>query len=214
MGSLYFPYGEQELAYLKRKDKKLAAVIERVGPIQRAVDGDLFSSVIHHIIGQQISTKAQQTIWAKLIVGLGAITPDVILACGRDRLQAFGTTWKKADYILDFAQKVQSRAFDIEALNGMTDGGAIAALCSLKGIGVWTAEMILLFCLQRPNVFSYGDLAIQRGVRIVYRHKELPRERFERYRRRFSPYCSTASLYFWAVAGGAVPELTDPAGKE
>ena len=96
----------------------------------------------------------------------------------------------------------------------MTDEEAIAALASLKGIGVWTAEMILLFCLQRPNIFSYGDLAIQRGVRMVYRHKELPRERFERYRRRFSPYCSTASLYFWAVAGGAVPELTDPAAKK
>lgn len=214
MEPLYFPYGERELAYLKRKDKKLAAVIERVGPIQRAVDGGLFSSVVHHILGQQISTKAQQTIWAKLTGELGAITPDTILACGRDRFQAFGTTWKKADYILDFAQKVQSGAFDIEALNGMTDEEAIAALASLKGIGVWTAEMILLFCLQRPNIFSYGDLAIQRGVRMVYRHKELPRERFERYRRRFSPYCSTASLYFWAVAGGAVPELTDPAAKK
>ncbi|HIU10912.1 MAG TPA: DNA-3-methyladenine glycosylase 2 family protein [Candidatus Avidehalobacter gallistercoris] len=214
MGSLYFQYGEQELAYLKSKDKKLAAVIERVGPIKRAVDGDLFSSVLHHIIGQQISTKAQQTIWTKLTAELELITPDTILACGRDRLQAFGTTWKKADYILDFAQKVQSGKFGIEALNGMTDAEAIAALCSLKGIGVWTAEMILLFCFQRPNIFSYGDLAIQRGVRMVYRHKELPKERFERYRRRFSPYCSTASLYFWAVAGGAVPELTDPAAKK
>ena len=214
MESLYFQYGEREIAYLKSKDKKLAAVIEQLGHIERAVDGDLFSSVVHHIIGQQISTKAQQTIWAKLTTELRAITPGTILACGRDRLQAFGTTWKKIDYILDFAQKVQSGQFDIEALNGMTDEEAIAALCSLKGIGVWTAEMILLFCLQRPNIFSYGDLAIQRGVRMVYRHKELPRERFERYRRRFSPYCSTASLYFWAVAGGVIPELTDPAVKK
>ena len=118
------------------------------------------------------------------------------------------------DYILDFAQKVQSGQFDIEALNTMTDEEAIAALSSLKGIGVWTAEMILLFCLQRPNIFSYGDLAILRGVRMVYRHKELPKERFERYRKRLSPYCSTAGLYFWAVAGGAVSELTDPAAKK
>ena len=118
------------------------------------------------------------------------------------------------DYILDFAQKVRSGQFDVERLHSMTDDEAIAALSSLKGIGVWTAEMILLFCLQRPNIFSYGDLAIQRGIRMVYRHKELPRERFERYRKRFSPYCSVASLYFWAVAGGAVPELTDPAAKK
>lgn len=214
MGTAYFLYGEKEITYLKSKDKKLAAIIEQVGHIERAVDNDLFSSVVHHIIGQQISTKAHKSIWAKLNTELGVISPNTILTCGRDRLQAFGTTWKKVDYILDFAQKVQSGQFDIEALNTMTDEEAIAALSSLKGIGVWTAEMILLFCLQRPDIFSYGDLAILRGVRMVYRHKELPRERFERYRKRFSPYCSTASLYFWAVAGGAVPELTDPAAKK
>lgn len=209
-----FLYGEKEISYLKSKDSKLAAIIEQVGHVERAVDDDLFSSVIHHIIGQQISTKAQQTIWAKLTTELGILTPNILLACGRERLQAFGTTWKKVDYMLDCAQKIQSGQFDMEALHTMTDKEAIAALSSLQGIGIWTAEMILLFCLQRPDIFSYGDLAIQRGIRMVYRHKELSRERFERYRKRFSPYCSVASLYFWAVAGGAVPELTDPATKK
>ena len=97
----YFLYGKKEIAYLKSKDIKLAAIIEQVGRIERAVDDDLFSSVIHHIIGQQISTKAQQTIWAKLTTELGAITPNTLLACGRERLQAFGTTWKKVDCMLD-----------------------------------------------------------------------------------------------------------------
>ena len=69
----------------------------------------------------------------------------------------------------------------------------------------------MLFSLQRPDVFSFGDLAIHRGLRMVYRHKKVSRERFEVYRRRFSPYCSVASLYLWAVAGGALPELADPA---
>ena len=94
------------------------------------------------------------------------------------------------------------------------DEEVILELSALKGIGVWTAEMLLLFCLQRPNVFSYGDLAILRGMRMVYRHKEIDRARFERYRKRFSPYCSIASLYFWAVSGGALPELTDPAAPK
>ena len=200
----YFPYGETEIKYLKSRDKRLAAVIEQVGHIDRAVDDDLFSSVVHHILGQQISTKAQQTIWGRFVTELEAVTPDTLLNCGREHLQAFGTTWKKVDYILDFAQKVQSGEFDIDALNTMPDEKAITVLASLNGIGVWTAEMILLFCLQRPNIFSYGDLAIQRGVQMVYHHRELPRDRFERYRRRFSPYCSVASLYFWAVAGGAI----------
>ena len=104
-----------------------------MGRIERAVDDDLFSSVIHHIIGQQISTKAQQTIWAKLTTELGAITPNTLLACGRERLQAFGTTWKKVDCMLDCAQKIQSGQFDIEALNTMTDEGGHRRIVLLEG---------------------------------------------------------------------------------
>ena len=96
----------------------------------------------------------------------------------------------------------------------MSDDEAIRALSELRGIGVWTAEMILLFSLQRENIFSYDDLAIQRGLRMLYRHKRIDRALFEKYRRRFSPYCSVASLYLWAVSGGAIPELSDPAPKK
>ena len=207
----YFTYGEKETAYLGRKDKKLGEVIVRVGHIDRPVDSDLFASVVHHIIGQQISTKAQQTIWKRLKDRLEEVTADSLLAAGREEIQALGTTFKKADCILDFASRVKSGSFDIEAVGKMSDEDAIDALSSLKGVGIWTAEMILLFCLERPNVFSFGDLAILRGMRMVYRHREITRERFEKYRRRLSPYCSIASLYFWAVAGGALPDLTDPA---
>ena len=209
-----FAYGETEIAHLKRRDKRLAEVIDRIGPIAREVDEDLFSAVVHHIVGQQISTKAQQSIWRRMLDALGTIDADAVLACGRERLQAFGITFRKADYILDFANRVQSGAFDLAAVAAMDDAEAIEALSALRGVGVWTAEMLLLFCLQRPNVFSYGDLAILRGIRMVYRHKEVTKARFERYRRRFSPYCSVASLYFWAVAGGAIPEMQDLAPKK
>lgn len=209
----YFQYADDETEYLKSRDKKLAAVMEQIGHINRACYDDLFEAVVSSIIGQQISTKAHQSVWKRLKDEQGGLDAQKVLAMSRERLQAYGTTWRKVDYIIDFAYKVDSGKFDLNAINNMTDEDAIAALSSVKGIGVWTAEMILLFCLQRPNIFSYGDLAILRGVRMVYRHKELPRERFERYRRRFSPYCSVASLYFWAVAGGAIPELQDPAVK-
>lgn len=211
---MYFSYGDMETAYLKSKDKALGAVIDAIGHIDRAVDPDLFSSVVHHILGQQISTKAQQTLWARMQDGLGTVTADTLLAAGRDIIQSFGTTFKKADYILDFASKVQSGAFDIEAVKHMPDKEAIDALCSLRGIGIWTAEMILLFCLERPDILSYGDLAILRGMRIVYRHRAIDRKKFERYRKRLSPYGSVASLYFWAVAGGAIPGLKDPAPRK
>ena len=160
---MYFRYGPEQTDYLKKKDKKLGQIIEQVGPIQREVDPDLFSSVVHHIVGQQISTKAQATIWNRLREAFGALTPQAILDTGVPALQAFGMSFRKAEYITDFAAKVDSGAFDLEAVWHMPDPQAIQALCSLKGIGLWTAEMILLFCMERPDVFSYDDLAIQRG---------------------------------------------------
>ena len=206
---MYFAYGERELSYLRQKDKRFGAVMDRIGHIDRAVDPDLFSSVVHHIIGQQISTKAQATIWQRIHDTLDSINAETILKAGVPALQALGMTFRKAEYITDFAEKVHTGAFDLNAVERMNDEDAIRALSSLKGIGVWTAEMILLFCLQRPDIFSYDDLAIRRGLRMVYHHREIDRERFERYRRRFSPYGSVASLYLWAVAGGAIPEMQD-----
>ncbi len=206
---MYFAYGETELAYLRQRDKRLCAVIDRIGHVDRTVDTDLFSSVVHHIVGQQISTKAQATIWQRMLGALGEVNAETILAAGVPRLQGLGMTFRKAEYITDFAEKVHSGAFRLDAVEHMSDEDAIRALSSLKGIGVWTAEMILLFCLQRPDIFSYDDLAIQRGLRMVYHHRRIDRQLFEKYRRRFSPYCSVASLYLWAVAGGAIPEMHD-----
>lgn len=211
---MHFEYGEKEIEYLKSKDTRLALVIDKIGYIERTVDDDLFSSVVHHIIGQQISTKAQQSIWKRMNDDLGKITADTLLICGRERLQKFGITFRKADYILDFAEKINSGEFDLDEIKTMNDEDAITALSSLNGIGVWTAEMLLLFCLQRPNVFSYNDLAIQRGIRMVYHHRSVSRELFEKYRRRFTPYCSVASFYFWAVANGVLPEMKDYAPKK
>ena len=211
---MYFAYGEKETAYLKKKDKRMAEVIDRIGHVERKVDTDLFSAVVHHIVGQQISTKAQETIWQRMLSAVGEVNAETVLAAGVPKLQSLGMTFRKAEYITDFAEKVHTGAFDLEGIWRKSDEEAIRELSSLKGIGVWTAEMLLLFCLQRPNVFSYGDLAILRGMRMVYRHKEIDRARFERYRKRFSPYCSIASLYFWAISGGALPELTDPAAPK
>lgn len=209
-----FEYGDKEIRYLKSKDKKLAAVIDRLGHIERKIDIDLFASVVHHIVGQQISMKAQETLWRRMKEGLGIINADTLLEAGRERVKSFGMAYRKADYILDFAAKVKSGEFDIEAVAAMDDREAIATLTGLKGIGVWTAEMILLFSLGRKDVLSFGDLGIIRGIRMLYRHREVNRVRFERYRRRFSPYGSVAAVYLWAVSGGAIPELTDPAAGD
>lgn len=206
---MYFEYGENEITYLRNKDKKLSEVIDQIGMIEREVDTDLFSAVVHHIIGQQISAKAQATIWQRMKETLGEVNAVTILSADISKLQSLGMTFRKAEYITDFARKVHEGVFDLEKVAQMSDEAAIKELASLKGIGVWTAEMILLFCLQRPDIFSYDDLAIQRGLRMVYHHRKIDRKLFEKYRRRFSPYCSVASLYLWAVAGGAIPGMRD-----
>ena len=208
-----FQYGQVEIDYLKSRDKKLATMIEKVGHIDRCVDTDRYSAVVHQIVGQQISNKALQTVWGRLAEALGDITPASIHSVSRETIQACGISVRKAEYILDFTSKVFSGECDLDAIQQMPDAKAIEALSSLKGIGVWTAEMILLFCLQRPDILSYGDLAIQRGMRMVYRHRAITPKLFAKYKARLSPYGSVASLYFWAVAGGAIPGLMDPASK-
>ena len=206
----YFAYGTTETDYLSGKDKRLASVIERVGPIRREVRPDLFDALMHAIVGQQIATKAQQTVWNRLVQALGEVTPASVDRMEADALQRLGLSFRKVGYMKGAARKALLGELDVEALRHMDDTRVSAALCQLEGVGVWTAEMLMLFSLQRPDIFSFGDLAIHRGLRMVYRHKVVNRERFEMYRRRFSPYGSVASLYLWAVAGGALPELSDP----
>lgn len=113
-------------------------------------------------------------------------------------------TFRKAGYIKDFADKVKNEEFDINSINDLPNEEIIKKLTALKGIGVWTAEMIMIFCLQRPDVLSFGDLAIHRGMRMLYHHKDIDKKRFEKYAKRYSPYGTVASLYLWAIAGGAM----------
>ena len=125
---MYFPYGETELAYLRRRDRRLGAVIDRVGYVDRAVDADLFSSVVHHIIGQQISTKAQATVWRRMQEALETVDAGSVLAAGPEGLQALGISGRKAAYITDFALRVQSGAFDPETVRESSDAEAIRQL--------------------------------------------------------------------------------------
>ena len=199
-------YDASSTEYLMSKDKKLARAIEAVGDIRRPVDGDVFTSVVKSIVGQQISTSALKTVLGRMMDALdGTITPESINSISIDDLQSCGMTFRKAEYIKSFAEKVRSGEFDISALDNMSDEDAISALTSLKGIGRWTAEMILIFSMNRMDIFAFDDVGIHRGMRMVYHHKEVTREMFEKYRRRFSPYCTVASLYFWQISHMDVP---------
>lgn len=201
-----FVYGTKEIDHLKGRDKILATAIEEIGPIHREVIPDLFTALVKSIVGQQISIKAQLTIWNRMCERLGEITPNTILACSVDELQGFGITFKKAAYIRSAAEKVRDGILDSTALQAKRDADVCRELTKLDGIGIWTAEMLMLFSMQRPNILSFGDLAILRGMRMLYHHKKITRPLFEKYRRRYSPYSSVASLYLWAIAGGATKD--------
>ncbi len=206
---MFFQYGEAEIAHLTKRDKRLGAAIDRIGRIERRVQEDLFSSVVFHIVGQQISTAAQATVWRRMNDALGEISARTIDACTIDDLQKHGITFRKAGYMKSFADKVADGILDLETLRSKSDAEVIAQLSALKGIGVWTAEMIMTFCMQRPDILSFGDLAIHRGMRMLYRRPAIGKELFEIYRRRYSPYGTVASLYLWTIANGAIVEVSD-----
>ena len=198
----------------KKRDKKLAAAIEEIGALSGwHVEPDIFSALVHHIAGQQISTQAQRTVWARISAGLGEVTPRSVCAAGLERMQGFGISFRKAEYITELARKTEAGEFDPAALWEMEDGAVIETLSALRGIGVWTAEMLLIFSMQRRDVLSFGDFGIRRGLRMLYHHKEITPALFERYRKRYSPCGSLASLYLWEIAGGAVPGMRDYAPK-
>ena len=209
--AVYFAYGGREMDYLKSRDRKLGEAIDRIGFITWQTEPDLFKAVVYSIVAQQISGKAAETVYNRLSALVGELTPKSLTSMDAERIQKCGMSMKKATNILDFARKVHTGEFDIAALSSLSDDEVVARLSSLRGIGVWTAEMLLLFTLQHPDVLSRLDFGILRGMRMVYRHRKITKEMFERCRRRLSPCGSVASLYFWKVAGGAILGLTDPA---
>lgn len=209
-----FQYGDKEIEHLKRVDKRLATVIDQIGAIKRTVMPDLFTALVHSIIGQQISTKAHKTVWERMTTKLDEITPVVFDTISLEKLQEFGITFKKATYIKSVAHKIITGELNLYSLNAMSDEQVCAKLSELNGIGVWTAEMLMIFSMQRPNVLSYGDLAILRGLRMVYHHRKIDKITFNKYWKRYSPYASVASLYLWAVAGGVIDGMKDYAPKK
>ena len=209
----FFEYGCCETDYLCSRDQLLAHAIEQIGPVRRAVTPDLFAALVNSIVGQQISTKAHITIWNRFQTGLGEVTPQSVDACPDEQLQAFGISFRKVRYIKSAARRVCAGELDLDGLQTLPDAEVCRILSSLDGVGVWTAEMLMTFSMQRPDIVSFGDLAIQRGMRMLYRHRAITRPLFDKYRRRYSPYGTVASLYLWAIAGGALPCVTDPAAK-
>lgn len=160
---LFFPYGESELDDLRKAAPELAPLFDRYGFIRRPMNPDLFGALSESIVGQQISTKAQQTILGRLAERLGAVTPERILSVPPETVTACGVSLRKTDYLRGAAEAV-STGMTKTFLETLDDNGIISHLTRLKGVGIRTAEMMLIFCFGRPNVLSFGDFGIRTAL--------------------------------------------------
>ena len=192
-----FPYGERETAHLTQRDPALGEVIEQVGHIERTIEPNLVAALIRSIIAQQISSKAAATIYRRLRDMLGDITPEDIAAMPAETIQSCGMSMRKAGYIKGIAKAVLDGRLDVCAIAQLDDAGVITGLSRLDGVGVWTAEMLLIFSLCRPNVLSWGDFAIRHGIMKLYGLETLDKKDFASLHARYAPYASVASLYIW-----------------
>ncbi len=197
---MIFAYTTVETAYLSERDPVLGAYISKTGMIAREVNPDVFASLVDSIVSQQISNKAADTVYRRLVALVGNITPQALYAADVAAIQQCGMTVRKAGYLKGVAEAALTGAVDFDALKTLPDAEIVKLLSSLSGVGVWTAEMLLLFSLQRPDVLSWGDLAIRRGIMALYGLTGLTKAEFELYRKRFSPYGSVASLYLWQIS--------------
>ena len=196
-----FEYGAVEIAHLQARDPALGEAIARIGWIERAMRPELFPALVHSLVSQQISNAAAATVWRRLIGQVGDLTPARLAQTPLADLRACGVSLRKAEWLHGLSERVRSGALDLAALPALPDAEIIRLLSALPGVGVWTAEMLLIFALGRPDVVSWGDQAIRRGMQRLYGVETLTQARFAQYRERYRPYGTVASFYLWALAG-------------
>lgn len=186
-----------------RRDPVLAAIIKRHGPcgLGAARDRfDHFAMLVRAIVFQQLSTKAATTIHTRLLACMpgGKATAECLATVTEAELRAAGISRQKADYLRDLCEKVGSGTVPLDAVDAMTDEEVIEALTKVKGIGRWTAEMFLIFRLQRPDVLPVGDLGIVNAIQKAYRLRKKPTpDRMRKLGEAWRPYRSVATWYLW-----------------
>lgn len=196
----FFDYGQKEVDYLSQADPVLGEAMERLGRVDREVIPDLFAALVYAVIGQLVSARSANTVWERMKDKIGIITPENIRAFSADDIQQCGMTMKKAVLICDLSEEVMTGSLRLDNLWELSDDEVIRYLTAIRGIGRWTAEMILINSMERPDVISWGDVAIRRGLEKLYGIEKITREQFEAYKRRYSPYGSVASIYLWRLS--------------
>ncbi|XP_030515494.1 DNA-3-methyladenine glycosylase 1 [Rhodamnia argentea] len=210
--------GEIELAlcHLRRSDPLLSALIDSLQPPTFASSARPFLALARSIIYQQLATKAAQTIYARFLAlfagGDDGVSPDSLLALSPEQLRQAGVSGRKAGYLHDLAENYRSGALSDESILEMEEEALLSALTRVKGIGVWSVHMFMMFSLHRPDVLPVGDLGVRKGVQAMHKLKALPKPlQMEGLCEKWRPYRSVGSWYMWrlmeskAAAAKAMP---------
>lgn len=192
------------IIHLKKSDPTLRRIIEKVGPYRIGFLEPTFATLVRSIVYQQLSGKVAVVIFNRLLEAATnggraeQLTPQAILKLRPAKLRAIGLSKQKSAYILDLAQRTKGGSVTFETIHQLSDDEVIEHLTAVKGIGVWTAHMFLIFALRRTDVLPTGDLGVRMAIRKAYELPELPKPvEIEEIARSWRPYCSVAAWYLW-----------------
>ncbi len=187
------------------EDPVMAGIIRNVGDFGMSYRDPRFESLVRSIVSQQISTKVARVFMQRLVARMkdGNITPEAILRLRVTTLRKIGFSAAKTEYIRDLARQTLRGELIFEQLPAMSDDEVITRLTRVKGVGVWTAHMFLMFALQRPDILPTGDLGVRVAIRKAYGFEELPTvAEMHRIAENWRPWCSVACWYLWRSLDG------------
>ena len=195
---------QDAILHLSRQDPILASIIGRVGDYAIQFRDPDFETLVKSIVYQQLSGRVAGVIFARLVAAAkGKLTPENILKLRPSRMRALGLSTQKTAYIRDLARHTRDGLLVFEELAGLPDADVIERVTKVKGIGVWTAQMFLIFALRRHDILPTGDLGIRNAMRRAYGLAELPTPaEMEQLAACWRPYCSVASWYLWRSLEG------------
>lgn len=198
---MIFEYGKKESAYLRKKDEALGAYMKKRGFVGRKVEAEPFQALTRQIIAQQINGKAAEAVYNRVqALCRNEISERAIISLEIEELRSCGVSERKARNLQGLARYFSEKNITGSYFLQKSDEEIIAELTDLSGIGVWTAEMFLLFSLQRKNILSYGDYGIKKGLCLLHDLGQMDKKTFMAFKERYSPYASIASLYLWEIA--------------
>jgi DNA-3-methyladenine glycosylase II len=191
-------YWDRAKRSLARRDPVLAGIMRQHPRVHLVARGEPFQTLARAIVGQQISVKAAQSVWNRVLEVTPGMTPAEVLAVQRPRLRACGLSDRKTEYIADLARHFAEGAVHPQRWPDMEDEDVITQLVAVRGIGRWTAEMFLMFNLLRPDVYPLGDLGLLKAVRLTYfRGRKVPLSRIRKLGEQWAPWRSVATWYLW-----------------